>query len=106
MAGKLLGQIDIAAVTNTDIYTVPTTMETVFTASICNRNSVSVKVRLALSSVSVTPAGKEYIEYDTTVPGNGVLERTGLVIDVGKIVIGYSDTANVSFNVYGYEEVV
>lgn len=103
MASGILGSANLASTTNTTIYTVPTSKITTCTVSFCNRTSGNVKIRLALSA-SNTPAAGEYIEYDSTVASNGVLERNGIVLDATKNILAYSDTSLVSVVVYGFEE--
>ena len=102
MATGRLGVAAIPATTLTTVYTVPTGNYTVLNVSITNRNTGSVKIRLAIAA-SGTPAAEEYIEYDTTVIGNGVFERTGLVLNAGLNIVVYSDTASVGCTVYGIE---
>ena len=98
-----LAASDLAATTNTSVYTVTAGKTGSFSVNVCNRNAASVKVRIALAA-SATPTAGEWIEYDATIAANGVLERTGLVLDATKIVVAYSDTANVSVTAYGYED--
>jgi hypothetical protein len=50
-----------------------------------------------------TPNAQEWLEYDTTIIGNGVFERTGLVVNAGLNIVVYSDTTNVGCTVYGIE---
>lgn len=105
MASGILGQSAPAAATNTSVYTVPGsgTSRAVCNVSMVNTSGSPVTVRLALAAAA-TPTTSEYIEYDTILPGNGVLERGGLVIQTGKIVVAYASAATVSVSVYGYEE--
>lgn len=103
MASGVLGSANLAATTNTTVYTVPAAKTTTCTVSICNRTSGNVKVRLALA-VAGAPAVNEYVEYDCTIAANGVLERSGIVIDATKNIVAYSDTAGVSVVAYGFEE--
>jgi hypothetical protein len=103
MASGILGTADLSAATATTVYTVPSGKVASCTISICNRNSYgSIKVRVALAA-SGTPSASEYIEYDTNIGPNQVLERTGMVMDATKRVVVYSDTASVSAVVVGYE---
>jgi hypothetical protein len=74
----------------------------VVTVSVVNRSASAVTVRVAISS-SATPADSEYIEYDTSLSAKGVLERTGVVIDAGKLLVVRSSAASVNAVVYGIE---
>lgn len=103
MASGRLGAADLAATTNTTLYTVPNGKVASLTIGLCNRAASAVTVRLALAA-SGTPAAAEWIEYDVAIPANGVLERTGLVLDAGKNVVAYAGAANVSAVVWGFED--
>jgi len=104
MASGRLGTANLAATTDTTIYTVPASTTSYFIINVCNRNATAVGVRIALADTA-TPGVDEYIEYDAEIPGNCVLERTGLVLDATKQVVVHSDTTNVSVVVYGNEVV-
>jgi len=102
MATGRLGVTDLAATTNTTLYTCPNGFFTVASVTICNRNSTSVTVRLALTTSS-TVTDNSYIEYGTTIPANGAMERTGLVLAPGQLLVVYSSNTSVDAVAYGIE---
>jgi len=102
MATGVLGREDLSSTTDTAVYVVPVDTFAVVTVNIANRNTTDIAVRIAISDTS-TPDNADYIEYDTTLVGNGVLERGGIVVDAGKNVVVRSDTTAVSAVVYGIE---
>lgn len=102
MATGILGTSDLAATTNTTVYTVPASTFAVASVSVCNRSASTVTIRIAVSATG-TPGNSEWIEYDTQLLGNGVLERTGLVLDATKRVVVYSSATSVNAVVMGIE---
>lgn len=104
MASGILGQVGIStASTNTTVYTVPESTLAVANINVLNRSASSATVRLAISSTD-TPNDAEYIEYGASLDAQGVLERTGIVINASKNVVAYASTTAVSVAVYGIEE--
>lgn len=103
MANGILGQSAPTAATNTTVYTVPAATTATFGVSICERAGSPVTVRLAISATG-TPGNSEWLEYNTSIPAFGVLERTGLVAQATKNIVVYCSTANTSVSVYGFEE--
>jgi hypothetical protein len=108
MATGRLGAVDVTSgSTYTLLYTCPATTFTVANVSICNRTANAVQLRLALTTglPPATPANGEFLEYDTVLTGNGVLERTGLVVDAtNKYLSIFTPTASaLSVVVYGIE---
>jgi hypothetical protein len=103
MPSGILGQIVPVSGTNTTVYTIPSGKLSTFNVNIVNRNSSVITASLALASTS-TPTNAEWIEFNTTIPANGVLERTGFVVQAGENVVVSVSADNVSVNVYGYEE--
>ena len=102
MASGRIGKADLLAATNTTVYTAPVDTFTVATVSFCNRGNQAVTVRLAVAD-SATPDNSEYVEYETEILSHGVLERTGLVLSAGQLLVARSSAANVSAVVSGIE---
>ena len=102
MATGILGQAALSAATNTTVYTVPATTFTVMGVSILNRGSTVTTVRVAFAA-SATPTNAEYIEYDAQIGPNGVLERTGIMMNAGKLLVVYANSSNVSVTAFGIE---
>ncbi len=102
MATGRLGVADLAAATNTTLYTVPASTFSVVTVNLVNRGASAANVRIAVAS-SATPADSEYIEYDVSLAAKGVLERTGIVMDAGKLLVVRSSAVSVNAVVYGIE---
>jgi len=108
MATGILGNTTTGGSANTNVnpYTVPSGYYSVFNVSITNTNSTSVTIKLALSTQAAggSVAASEYIESGTTIIGNGVFERTGLVAGAGyKVWVQSSATTGVNVTVYGIE---
>lgn len=102
MATGRLGVADLAAATNTTLYTVPSNTFSVVTVSVCNRGASAATIQLAVAA-SATPSASEYIEFDVSLAPKGVLERTGIVLDAGKLLVIRSSAINVNAVVYGIE---
>jgi len=102
MATGRLGHADLAAGTNTSLYTVPANTFGIVTLSICNRGNSAISVRVAVASAG-TPLDSEYIEYDVEILAKGVLERSGIALAAGQILVVYSSAVNVSAVAMGIE---
>jgi hypothetical protein len=102
MATGLLGQAALSAATDTTLYTVPLGYFSLVSVSICNRGSSIASIRVALADAA-TPTSAEYIEYDAQIGANGVLERTGIMMNEGKNLVVYANNANISVSAFGIE---
>jgi len=99
MTTGLLGSADLAANTDTTICTLSGSQA--FTVNVCNRNATNVNIRIAPLAAAATPTNAEYFVYDSGLQANNVMQLSGLTSGSAKLVVVYSDTANVSVNVYG-----
>jgi hypothetical protein len=95
MATGRLNGVDITTTAATSVYTCPVTTFSVVSVSICNRSATAVNVRLALTSTGATPATTDYLEYDSSLSANGVLERTGIVMNAGNQLVVTAGAGNV-----------
>ena len=102
MPSGILGVADLAANTDTSVYTVPAATTTSFSVNFTNRGSVPATIRFGICA-SGTPANSEFILFDMVIAPDQSIERTGLVAQTGRIVVARSNVANVSVQVYGYE---
>ena len=104
MASGKLGSANLAAGADMLVYTVPASTVATINIRVANRNAAAAKVRVAIGT-GASPDAADYIDYDISVPANGILEDTGLVCSAGEKIWVRSDVANVSVRVHGFEEV-
>lgn len=103
MATGRLGASNLSATTYTTLYTCPASTFAVVSVSFCNRNASSRTVRLAVAAAAGTPDNAEFLEYDVSLLGNGVLERTGIVMSAGQVLTGYASATDISVVTMGIE---
>lgn len=102
---KVLGQVAPSATTETDLYTVPASTETIVsTITVANRSSSDATFRISISVNGAATATKDYVIYDATCAGNGLQAFTmGFTMDATDKIRVYASSANLSFNVFGSE---
>jgi glucose-6-phosphate dehydrogenase assembly protein OpcA len=102
---RVLGQSAPAATTNSDIYTVPASTQTVIsTIIVANRAASPATYRIAIRPNGAAIANQHYIAYDVTVGASDSTTLTlGITLDPAEVVTIYASTANLSFNVFGAE---
>lgn len=93
ITGNVSG-FDLAAATDTLIYTCPAQVRGSVTVSFVNRGSGSPKVRLARGTGGA-PAATDYLEYDATVSAGTPLIRSGIPMSTGDKLWARCDTATV-----------
>ena len=103
MATGRLGTATLTAATDTSLYTVPADTFAVVSINLCNRSaSTAADVRIAICDAG-TPTNDEFLEFDSELLASGVIERTGIVMDAGKILVVRSSTNDVTAVAYGIE---
>ncbi len=104
---KILGQVAPAAnvAGGTQLYAVGATSSAVVsTIAICNRGSSAATYRIAVREDNVALADKQYLAYDTTVPGNTTSTFTlGVTLSASDSITVFASTANLSFQAFGSE---
>jgi hypothetical protein len=106
MSYKVLGQVAPSANTDTTLYTVPSSKQTVAsTLAICNREaSTAITYRVAIRPAGAAIAVQHYIVYEATLPaGQSHFLTLGITLDTTDVVTVRASTANTSFNLFGSE---
>jgi len=104
-AYKVLGQADLAATTNTDVYTVPAATEAVIsTIIIANRTASAESFRIAIRPAGATIADKHYIAYGVAIAANDSTTLTlGLTLATTDVLTVWASAVDLSVNVFGTE---
>jgi hypothetical protein len=102
---KVLGQVAPTATTETTLYTVPTSTQTIVsTLVVANRSSTDATFRVSVSVNGSATATKDYLAYDLSCAGNGINAFTlGITCDAADVIRVYASSANLSFNLFGSE---
>jgi hypothetical protein len=102
---KVLGQVNPAATTDVDAYTVPAlTQAIISTLTICNQSGSATTFRVAVRPAGAALAAKHYVAYDSPIAGNDMVGLTlGITLGAGDVITVRAGTATVSFNVFGSE---
>lgn len=93
ITGNVSG-FDLAATTDTLIYTCPTGKRASVTVAFVNRGTGAPKVRLARGT-GASPAATDYLEYDTSLAVGAPLIRSGIALSPGDKIWVRSDTGSV-----------
>ena len=102
MASGVYGKVDVSsASTWTEVVAASAGIK-VATITIVNRQATDNTVRVALRDAVGNVTDADCIEYDVSLPANGVLERTGIVLDSSNGLHVYASAA-VSAVAYGID---
>lgn len=104
---KILGQAYPYAETETVLYTVPASRQTVIsTIAICNQSAAASSFRIIVQAAAETSSitSKQYLAYNTIVAKNDTTFITvGLTLAAGDRIQVYSADDVLSFSAYGSE---
>jgi hypothetical protein len=103
---KRLGAVDVAATTNTVLYTVPTGKAAIISSlMICNRGAAKISFRTAHVDGSIGDlANEDYMYYELQVNSHDSFVATlGITMAAGDTLVVRSDMANVNFIAWGSE---
>jgi hypothetical protein len=104
-SGRLATENVTTVGTAVQIYQVPSSHNASVTINVCNRGTSNAKVRIAVTD-STTPALGEWLDFEEVVFPKESYQRTGVVLGSAQYIYFYTDQANISVNVYGFEEAV
>jgi hypothetical protein len=102
---KILGQANPAPNANVDLYVVPSGRQAIIsTLNICNTSVSNVTFRASVRQAGATGSSKQFLAYDTALPGQDSIGLTlGMTLDATDVVTVYSFQGNVAFNLFGSE---
>ena len=103
---QVLGQSAPSAATNTDAYTVPKNRLAEVVVYVAERGAASATYRIALRKAGAAIANAHYVAYDVVLGANALADFGPFVLAADDVVTVRASTANVSFNVCGWEEPV
>lgn len=102
MASGVYGKVDVSSASTWTEIVAASAGTKVATITIANRQGAATTVRIALRDAAGNVTDADCIEYDVSLPANGVLERTGIVLDSSNGLHVYASAA-VSAVAYGID---
>ena len=102
MASGVYGKVDVSSASTWTEVVAASAGTKVATLNIVNRQAAATTVWVALRDAAGNVTNADCIEYDVSLPANGVLERTGIVLDSSNGLHVYASAA-VSAVVYGID---
>lgn len=104
MASGVYGKVDMSSATTwTEIVAAPATGVKVVTVSVANRTAAAINVSLALRDTAGNVTDADQIESGVALPANGVLERTGIVLDSSNGLHAYASAVGTTVVAYGMD---
>jgi hypothetical protein len=101
---NILGQADLSATTETDVYTVAASTYATVTVWVCNRNASARTFRIYFAKAGAATANKQYVAYDISISGNTAQDFGPFTLGPADVVRAYASATDLSVNVFGFEE--
>jgi len=105
MAFRLLGNVKPSATSNTTLYEVPASKETVVsTINICNVGTATDYARVYVYASGGSASTSNAMYYDLEIVPSDTFQCTcGITLAVGAKIIVYSELGNLTFHAFGNE---
>jgi hypothetical protein len=102
---KVLGQINPAVNTLTNVYVVPSYYNAVIsTVAICNQTAANTTFSLAVQPRGNTLAAQHYIVYNASLPANDTIPYTiGITLGPGDILSANTYSSGISITAFGMQ---
>jgi hypothetical protein len=102
---KVLGQLNPAANTLSNVYTVPAATQAVIsTITVCNQTATNASYSIAVANNGAADNASHYIIRGGVVPAADSIGITlGLTLDASDQIRANTNSANISFNIFGSE---
>lgn len=101
---QALAQSEPAAVTVTDVYTVPGAKLATVRVLVTNKGAASLKYRLSIAPLGAADADSQYFVYDETLDPNGSGSSPPMVLEATDVVRAYTDIATLIVTVVGIQQ--
>lgn len=100
---KILGQLDPAADTLTDLYTVPAARAAIATVVVCNRSANATTFRISVAVAGAADDNKQYLYYNEPAEGNRSFHSIPVTLAATDVIRVYADDATLTFAAVGEE---
>lgn len=105
IAYKVLGQSAPSANTDTTLYTVPASTQSVIsTINVANRSATAATFRIAVRPDGAVIANQHYVAFDVSIAANSLIALTlGITADAADVVTVRASAADLTFIAFGSE---
>ncbi len=102
---KVLGQANPLVNTDTTLYTVPSSTNTICsTLVVCNQAATGATFRIAVRPSGATLAAQHYISFDSNINANDSITLTlGITLAATDVITIRGNSASLSFSLFGSE---